>query len=706
MNRKTVLILRQLMDGKLYKVAELAEYLEISPRLVRYEMDEANAFLEREGFRLPRYEGTEGMRMTLDQEQRAKLERKLAGLSAYDYVMTSAERRCIMLLLMLAKGGRRLTGQYFADQMSVSKSSINKDMIRLKADLTGSGVRLESRAGKGSSLEGGEQDIRRLGVQILESHVNFTGICQGTAESTDMVERWARELFCDGIVQILVRMIRRAEKDFMKKWLTWDSFRMIVLNLAVALTRIREGRLVTVMPVDRSLVKATREYRYAEQIAEMIHEEFQLRLPKDEVCVLSFLLISAEYVMPEPYLKEDWVEVQLLMDCLVHEMNAEMGIDFAGDEELCKALQTSLGSTVFRLRYGIAVRNPGMPRIRQEYAECFEALERALARLNSELLKGITEDDIAGLVLHFCASLERCRRSMPAVRTAVVCMHGTGTANLLRELVRSRFRNICVADIVTCENQQMLEPADVDFVITGIPLTDCPVPWVKVSPIPDEEEWERIEEMILQYGGREQNQDNAMNIFEDVVRVVQTHCEIQDMDAFTAGLADCLESNGLSVCMDRIQPSLSQLLKPQYLRCRREAGDWEDAVGQACEILVNAGDVTEEFAESAVNSVKNAGPYIVIMPGVALVHGEVGKGVKRLAMSLITLKVPVCFHHPSNDPVYLVFCLAPVDNWSHIQALRGLLRLLESVAVHELCGADTPRKLYQYLEEGNESYVH
>ena len=93
MNRKTVLILRQLMDGRLHKVAELAEYLEISPRLVRYEMDEANTFLEREGYSLPQYEGTEGMRMNLDQEQRASLEQRLSGLSSYDYVMTSEERR-------------------------------------------------------------------------------------------------------------------------------------------------------------------------------------------------------------------------------------------------------------------------------------------------------------------------------------------------------------------------------------------------------------------------------------------------------------------------------------------------------------------------------------------------------------------------------------------------------------------------------------
>lgn len=88
----------------------------------------------------------------------------------------------------------------------------------------------------------------------------------------------------------------------------------------------------------------------------------------------------------------------------------------------------------------------------------------------------------------------------------------------------------------------------------------------------------------------------------------------------------------------------------------------------------------------------------MIMPGIALVHGEAGKGVHRLAMSLVTLENPVEFHHPDNDPVRLVFCLAPADNWSHIQALKDLLDVLGRCPIKKLCGAKTPQELYRYFE--------
>ena len=88
-----------------------------------------------------------------------------------------------------------------------------------------------------------------------------------------------------------------------------------------------------------------------------------------------------------------------------------------------------------------------------------------------------------------------------------------------------------------------------------------------------------------------------------------------------------------------MQPALAQLLSPQKLLCRRRAAGWEDAVRQACAVLVQAGDVTEEFTISAIQSVRSAGPYIVIMPGVAAgAAEELGKGRKAPAMSLVTFK--------------------------------------------------------------------
>ena len=698
MNSKTISLFRRLMDGQPHKLAELAEYLQTSPRLVRYEMSEAGAFLEKEGLgTILQHNREEGWRLTPTAEERQLLEEKLSNLDTRDYVMSSAERRIVMQLMLLASGPEPLTSQYFADQFGVSKSSSDKDLALLKSDLAGSGISLDSRVSKGSTLKGEETAIRRSGVRILEQQVDFESLYQGS-QRCGVVERWARELFCDGTVPALFALLRSAEQNVLARWFTFDSFRMLILTLAVSLVRVRKGMYVNNHPASMAVMRTIREYSEASRIAQALERRFKVRLPAGEVAELTLLLASAKYVSPEPYLKDDWAKVQVLLERLVHAMSEEMGVEFYRDEALYTALQAHLVPAVFRLRHGIPVTSFNAQEIRKNYPECFESMLRALDRLKSPLLENITEDDVACLVLHFCASLERQKRSLPVSRVAIVCMHGAGTANLLRELISSRFKNIRVVATVTHTELQSLLERDVDFVISSIPLPGCTLPWVQVDAIPGEQDWEKISRMMHQYSCPAVKNNPAVRFFKDVMAVVQRHCDVWDVDGLMNSLTACFETNGLPVQNGRIQPELVQLLTPDKMRCGCRADDWEEAVRLACGVLTETGDVTAEFERSAVESVKRAGPYIVIMPGIALVHGEAGKGVHRLAMSLVTLENPVEFHHPDNDPVRLVFCLAPADNWSHIQALKDLLDVLGRCPIKKLCGAKTPQELYRYFE--------
>ena len=135
--------------------------------------------------------------------------------------------------------------------------------------------------------------------------------------------------------------------------------------------------------------------------------------------------------------------------------------------------------------------------------------------------------------------------------------------------------------------------------------------------------------MMHQYSCPAVENNPAVRFFKDVMAVVQRHCEVWDVDGLMNSLTACFEANGLPVQNGRIQPELAQLLTPDKMRCGCRANDWEEAVRLACGVLTETGDVTAEFERSAVESVKRAGPYIVIMPGIALVHGEAGKGVHR-----------------------------------------------------------------------------
>ena len=122
--------------------------------------------------------------------------------------------------------------------------------------------------------------------------------------------------------------------------------------------------------------------------------------------------------------------------------------------------------------------------------------------------------------------------------------------------------------------------------------------------------------------------------------------------------------------------SLGELLTPQTIRLRVSAADRMDVVEQAGALLVGSGGVEPRYVLAMKNVLQSLGPYMVIVPGVALLHARPEDGARRLCMSLLTLDPPVRFGNPDNDPVTVVLALAAPDNESHVEALAELAGLL------------------------------
>jgi PTS system ascorbate-specific IIA component len=77
-------------------------------------------------------------------------------------------------------------------------------------------------------------------------------------------------------------------------------------------------------------------------------------------------------------------------------------------------------------------------------------------------------------------------------------------------------------------------------------------------------------------------------------------------------------------------------------------------------MLVDQGSATPEYLETIIKKCEDNGPYIVIAPGIAMPHARPEEGAKALGYTLVTLKEPISFGDPDNDPVaLLIFMAAP-----------------------------------------------
>lgn len=123
---------------------------------------------------------------------------------------------------------------------------------------------------------------------------------------------------------------------------------------------------------------------------------------------------------------------------------------------------------------------------------------------------------------------------------------------------------------------------------------------------------------------------------------------------------------------------LTELLRKEHIARQVSVSDWESAIRYAGRLLVNTGSVEPRYVEQMVAISKESGPYIVIVPGVALAHARPSDGVNRLCMSLVTLAHPLEFGSADNDPVRVVIALAAMDNNLHLSALRELVQFIGS----------------------------
>lgn len=124
---------------------------------------------------------------------------------------------------------------------------------------------------------------------------------------------------------------------------------------------------------------------------------------------------------------------------------------------------------------------------------------------------------------------------------------------------------------------------------------------------------------------------------------------------------------------------LQDVLCDSNILLNQEGKDWKEVITKVALPLLNDEVIEERYIHAMIRSVEEFGPYIVVGKHLALAHARPEDGVNKLGISVMTLKEPVHFGHPDNDPVKMVFCLAAVNSHSHIKIMKSLVELIDNI---------------------------
>lgn len=147
---------------------------------------------------------------------------------------------------------------------------------------------------------------------------------------------------------------------------------------------------------------------------------------------------------------------------------------------------------------------------------------------------------------------------------------------------------------------------------------------------------------------------------------------------------------------------LKEFVEKKHYKFAESAADWKEAICMSCEPLEADNTVGENYKYEIIRCVEKYGPYIVIMPMVAMPHSQEGaEGVNKTAVSFMKLKKPVSFEegNPEMD-AQLFFTLASCDPKQHLANMSQLSdMLMNEDLVNDLKGAETAEDLLRINEK-------
>lgn len=130
---------------------------------------------------------------------------------------------------------------------------------------------------------------------------------------------------------------------------------------------------------------------------------------------------------------------------------------------------------------------------------------------------------------------------------------------------------------------------------------------------------------------------------------------------------------------------------------------WEDAIRSSYEPLLKEKIVEDVYVNAVIDCVNKYGPYIVIVPGIAMPHSTEGAaGCNGTAVSFMKVEESVDFDPEDPDKkAQLFFSLAAVDHEKHIENIQ---QLMDTLMNEEIVDALSKVKNFEDLKNVAETY--
>lgn len=404
--------------------------------------------------------------------------------------LTSADERIRFLLNAILTSTDYLTTSELLDMVYVGENTLQNYIRQIREITAEYNLGIVTKPGAGFRIIGREEDRRRCFID----HV----IVRNMRSYVTGFSKKERQLFPDIDLDLLDRIVRR-HLTRSEIHTTDYGFKNLLVHTALMISRVKAGCEVEMTgTVD---LTARIEYFIDDTCADL-EKAFDITISESERRYL-FMHILSNTTLDQPDINERLIrnDIDEMLDLVYH----NYGFDLREDAELKDNLLEHLITTFRGKDLRLSIKNPLLNTIRSNFPLAFEiALASTLKVFDTEP-HTLTEDEVGYVALHIGAAIERkSPKDQPRRRVILICGSGKSVAEMLKSRIETFFGDkLEIAGPISYRKFVSLEAAmlaDIDFVVTTVPLEDSSLPHVLVDFSLNTQDIESISRLLSSIG--------------------------------------------------------------------------------------------------------------------------------------------------------------------------------------------------------------
>ncbi|MFD1065616.1 BglG family transcription antiterminator [Oceanobacillus locisalsi] len=472
-----------LKNEKATQIQEAAEELKCSEKTVRNDLKEIEKELQEENIQVSilRKPGV-GISLEASKSGRLKLMQFLPG----NYDKTQDEY-IVEIAFELLTSTKPVPFQHLSETYYISRNIVKHVLEQIKSWLKNYHLELISKPGMGNVINGTEENKRNALVNLSE-----------LTPSAHLQKNAILDLFPASEVTAIRKWLVDLDEEF-TMFFSDDGVESLLIHALVMLKRIRQQSIIDMKHSMEREKQQTKEHQMAERLFEKMEAVFGVRFPEEEFTYFVWHIIGAKkyQASSEMFLADE--HLMSFTNALVQEMSQRTELHFEQDDALIEGLNIHMHSVINRMEHNMPISNPLLYDIKQKYPYLFYLLTSIADDLYQTFLLNLSDDEIAYLVLHFQASMERILAEN-RYYVVIVCHMGIGMSNLLQAKLERMYADMTILGCTSKkELSSFLQEQHVDFIISTLPLKIENPPHVIISAMMEERDKQKLQQFFTKF---------------------------------------------------------------------------------------------------------------------------------------------------------------------------------------------------------------